>query len=118
MIKAGHSTADVAMKQEAIEEKIESIVYQIVSRYKPLRIILFGSAGRREYDTADDLDFLIIKDDVPLYGIERVREIDALIERDIAVDILVYSSDEFEERLRLNDPFIKTIFDEGRIVYG
>ena len=81
-------------------------------------MILFGSAGREEYGEANDLDLLIIKDDVPLYGLERMRELEELIERNIAVDMLVYRSEEFEERIKLGDPFIKAILREGRVLYG
>jgi len=81
-------------------------------------VILFGSAGREEYGEANDLDLLIIKDDVPLYGLERMRELEELIERNIAVDMLVYRSEEFEERIKLGDPFIKAILREGRVLYG
>ena len=106
------------MEQESIEKNIDNIVNQIIKKYNPLRIILFGSVVRGEYDAANDLDFLIIKDDVPLYGIDRIRELDGLIDRDVAVDMLVYKPDELEERLRLKDPFISGIVDEGRVVYG
>jgi hypothetical protein len=61
---------------------------------------------------------LIIKQDVPLYGLDRMREVDELIDRNIASDMLVYRPDEYDERLRLGDPFIINISDEGRILYG
>jgi len=106
------------MEQSAIEKEVARIADQIVKRYGPQRVILFGSVGRGEYDSASDLDFLIIKDDVPFYGIDRIRELDELIDRDMAADMLVYTSDEFEERLRLRDPFISAIANEGRVLHG
>ncbi len=106
------------MDKKDILSEIQNIVEQIIQKYKPSRIILFGSAGRGEYDKVNDLDFLIIKQDVPLYGIDRMRELDELIDRNIAADMLVYSADEFEERIKLGDPFIKTILREGQVLYG
>ena len=106
------------MKEETIKLEIKSIVDQLVKKYKPLRIILFGSAAREEFDEVNDLDFLIIKEDVQQYGIARMRELDELIDRNIAADMLVYSLDEFNERLKLEDPFVKTILKEGRVLYG
>ena len=47
-----------------------------------------------------------------------MRELDELIERNIAADMLVYRPNEFEERIKLGDPFIKTILQEGRVLYG
>ncbi|MGE5257211.1 MAG: nucleotidyltransferase domain-containing protein [Hyphomicrobiales bacterium] len=97
---------------------MDSIVRQIVSKYRPIKIILFGSAARGELEKANDLDFLIIKDDVPYYGIDRMRELDDIIDRNMAADMLVYRSSEFNERLALGDPFIKKILKEGRVLYG
>jgi len=106
------------MEKNKITSEIQNIVEQIIQKYKPQKIILFGSAGRGEYDKVNDLDFLIIKDDVPVHGIARMRELDELIERNIAADMLVYRPDEFEDRIKLGDPFIKTILSEGRVLYG
>lgn len=106
------------MEPQEITSEIQNIIDQIIQKYKPLKIILFGSAGRREYDKVNDLDFLIIKKDVPEYGLARMRELDELIDRNIAADMLVYRPDEFEERVKLGDPFIKSILREGRVLYG
>jgi len=106
------------MKPNEITAEIKSIADQIIRKYDPLKIILFGSAARGEYDRVSDLDFLIIKEDVPVHGLARMRQLDELIDRNIASDMLVYRPDEFEERVKLGDPFIKTILREGRVLYG
>jgi len=106
------------MRISEIKTEIEAISGQIVDKYRPMKIILFGSAGRGDYGQVNDLDFLVIKEDVPLEGIDRMRELDRLIERNMAVDMLVYRPDEIDERIRLGDPFIKTILREGRVIYG
>ncbi|GAH16447.1 unnamed protein product [marine sediment metagenome] len=106
------------MKPKEIIAEIKNITDQIIHKYNPQKIILFGSAGRGEYDKVNDLDFLIIKDDVPIHGIARMRELDNLIERNIAADLLVYRSEEFEDRVKLRDPFIITILKEGQTLYG
>ena len=101
-----------------IKTEIETITDQIVDKYRPIKIILFGSAVRGDYEEVNDLDFLIIKDDVPLTGIDRVRELDRLIDRNVAVDMLVYRTDEIDKRTELGDPFIRSILREGRVIYG
>ena len=100
------------------EKEIQSITEQLIEKYGPEKIILFGSAARGDYDQSNDLDFLIIKQDVPLYGIDRMRELDELIDRTVAADMLVYRPDELEDRVRMGDPFIKAILREGRVLYG
>jgi uncharacterized protein len=66
----------------------------------------------------NDIDFLIIKSDTPHYGIERMRELDRLIKRNIALDMLVYKPEEINERLKIGDPFLRKIFKEGKVLYG
>ena len=106
------------MEETKIIREIQSIVEQLIQKYKPLKIILFGSAARGEYDKLSDLDFLILKQDVPFRGLDRMRELDDLIDRNMAVDMLVYRPDEFENCVKLGDPFIKAILSEGQVLYG
>jgi hypothetical protein len=47
-----------------------------------------------------------------------LNELDSLIDRNMAVALLVYRPDEIEERTKLGDPFILSALKEGRILYG
>ena len=106
------------MEEKRIIHEIDHILRQIIETYKPLKVILFGSAARGRYQECNDLDFLIIKDDVPLYGLQRMRELDDLIDRNMPADMIVYRPEELVDRLELGDPFVKAILKEGRILYG
>ena len=106
------------MQLNEITSEIEAIAGQIIRKYRPIKIILFGSAGRGDYAHVNDLDFLVIKEDVPRNGLDRMRELDRMIDRNMAADMLVYRPDEIAERVKLGDPFIKTILEEGRVIYG
>jgi uncharacterized protein len=100
------------------EQEIQDITNQIIEKYKPEKIILFGSAARNEQNPDSDADFLIIKRDTPLYGSDRIRELSRLVDRKIPVDLLIYRPEEFEKRLRMGDPFLKAILKEGKVLYG
>ena len=100
------------------EKEIESIVIQIIEKYEPQKIILFGSAARGESGSDSDADFLIIKKDTPFYGADRIRELSRIVNRNIPVDFLVYRPEEFEKRVEMGDPFLKAIIKEGRVLYG
>ena len=100
------------------EKEIESIVIQIIEKYEPQKIILFGSAARGESGSDSDADFLIIKKDTPFYGAYRIRELSRIVNRNIPVDFLVYRPEEFEKRVEMGDPFLKAIIKEGRVLYG
>ncbi|PKN29023.1 MAG: hypothetical protein CVU64_10355 [Deltaproteobacteria bacterium HGW-Deltaproteobacteria-21] len=100
------------------EMEIKSITAQIVQKYGPEKIILFGSAARGAVGPDSDADFLIIKSQTPYYGADRIRELSRLIDRDIPVDFLVYRPEEFEKRPQMGDPFLKAILKEGKVLYG
>jgi len=98
-------------------KEIESITVQIVEKYRPEKIILFGSAARGEFTSDSDADFLIVKKDTPLYGADRIRELSRLIERDIAVDFLIFRPEELNQRMEMGDPFLKAVLEEGKVLY-
>jgi len=100
------------------EKEIQSITKQLVEKYGPEKIILFGSAARGVTGPDSDADFLIIKKQTPYYGSDRIRELSPIIERNIPVDFLIYRPEEFEKRLLMGDPFLKAILKEGRVLYG
>ena len=99
-------------------EEIQSITRQIIEKYRPERIILFGTAAKGKWSSDSDVDFLIIKKDTPLYGSDRIRGLSRVIERNIAVDFLIYRPEEFDMRLKMGDPFLKAIIKEGKVLYG
>ena len=100
------------------EKEIQTITAQIIEKYKPEKIILFGSAVNGELGSDSDVDLLIIKRDSPKYGADRIRELSKIIDRNIPVDFLVYRPEEFEKRLKMGDPFLKAILREGKVLYG
>jgi predicted nucleotidyltransferase len=105
------------MEKASILREIDSIKAQLIEKYKPEKIILFGSAVWGEGEI-NDIDMFIIKTDIPHYGVDRIRELDRLIKRGIAADMLVYKPEEVKERLEMGDPFLKKIFEEGKVIYG
>jgi predicted nucleotidyltransferase len=105
------------MKREAVLEKIDRIRDQLIEKYRPEKIILFGSAAWGEGEI-NDIDIFVIKRDVPYYGADRLLELYRLIKVDAPIDYVVYKPEEAETRLSLGDPFIKKIFREGRVLYG
>lgn len=100
-----------------IEDEIQSIKTQLIEKYHPQKIVIFGSYVKREFDTEkSDLDFLIIKKDVPHYGRQRIYELDRLINYKIASDFIVYTPEEIQLLIKLKDPFISLILEEGKIL--
>lgn len=105
------------MTAQEIQLRIENLKQQLVVKYHPEKVILFGSAARNA-DIVNDVDLFIIKDDVPDLGAERIRQLYRLLDTDLPVDYLVYRPTEVAERLALGDPFIISVMNEGKTLYG
>ncbi len=105
------------MTSQEIRSRIESLTEQLVAKYHPEKIILFGSAAR-ESDVINDVDVFIVKDDVPALGAERIRQLYRMMDTDLPVDYLVYRPSEVAERLALGDPFVTAVFREGKVLHG
>lgn len=101
-----------------IDREIQSITQQLIDKYKPEKIVLFGSGlGNKFNPEKSDLDFLIIKKNVPFLGRKRIYQLDRLINYRIASDFIVYTPDEIKKLLDLKDPFLESIIKEGKILY-
>ena len=107
------------MSRKKIEATIDDIKKQLVEKYKPEKIVLFGSYVWGGFGPDSDLDFLIIKEDVPYFGHQRMYEVSRLLHtEDVACDFLVGKPSEIKNRLYLGDPFVKEIMTKGRVIYG
>jgi len=51
---------DVAIPMD-IQKEIENISSQIIAKYRPEKLVLFGSAARGESEPDSDIDFLIVR---------------------------------------------------------
>jgi len=100
-----------------IQQEIDYISRQIIRKYHPEKIILFGSAAGGTFSPDSDLDFFIIKDD-PRPGGERITDVAGMFEHTVATDVLVYTPEEVELSLKWGDPFVKEVLSQGRVIYG
>ncbi|MDN3515821.1 MAG: nucleotidyltransferase domain-containing protein [Candidatus Brocadia sp.] len=105
------------MYKSTLLKQLNNITARLIEKYKPEKIILFGSAAWGE-EEIHDIDLFIVKREVPYYGEGRIRELYRLMDTDAPVDYIVYKPEEVEERLALGDPFVKQIFKKGIILYG
>jgi len=96
--------------------KLQKVVENL-KRYKPEKVILFGSYawGRPKNDS--DIDLLIIKKTKkpPYRRIPEARRY--LYDIDSAFDILVLTPQELKKRLTLGDFFIEEIVKKGKVLY-
>lgn len=106
------------MVQGINNAEINNIVSQIISGFPTKEIFLFGSyASGREQDESD-IDLCVITDRAgrKIDLMRQVRRIIAPVAKK-AVDIVVYSENEFYERAKLNTTFEYKIKNEGLKLY-
>jgi predicted nucleotidyltransferase len=105
-------------REESIQEKIDKMVRRIVKKFKPEKIILFGSYARGTPTRDSDVDLLII---MPVSGSKREKRIEigvALHDIRIPKDIIVATPDEVERRKNLVGTIIRPALEEGKVLYA
>ena len=73
---------------------------------------MFGSGARGEADEWSDLDLIVIADTDRTF-FERFRDFDGLYEVWPRLDLLVYTSAEFERMVDEENPFLLRVLEEG-----
>ncbi|MFB0524913.1 MAG: nucleotidyltransferase domain-containing protein [Phycisphaerae bacterium] len=105
------------ISKDQFDKEIQNIVKQLIDLYRPEKVILFGSLVKGQINQGTDIDLFIIKRDVPKLGVDRIRQLDTIIEYRLATDFIVYKPEEVKQRLKLGDPFVKSILEEGKVLY-
>lgn len=105
------------ISKDQFDKELENILKQIIRLYRPKKVLLFGSLAKGEINEGTDIDLFIVKSNVPEFGADRIRELDALIKYNLATDFIVYRPQEVEQRLKLGDPFVKSILEQGKVLY-
>ena len=107
------------VNDKKIKKLINKLAEKIIIKYKPEKIILFGSYVYGNPSQDSDIDLLIIKNTSkrPLDRRVNVREIIYDQKRRIPVSPLVFTEDEIEKCLSVNDYFIEEIIKKGEVLY-
>jgi predicted nucleotidyltransferase len=102
----------------AIDDRlIEDVVRRIVERFRPVRVILFGSFARGDARDHSDLD-LFVEMETALRPPQRVVEISREFGlRPWALDVIVYTPEEAERFRRTPGSFLNSIEAEGKVLY-
>jgi len=103
-----------AKRKKKLEISLKSLINQL-KELDALKIILFGSLVDGNVDVNSDLDLLVIMP-TRLKGKEWLNLIYDKIERNIASDIIVYNTEEFNSNLPKSS-FLNNIISTGKIVY-
>src|SRR5205085_10297539 len=95
---------------------IRQLSDRIAERFRPDRIILFGSYAYGTPRKDSDVDLLVV---MPFEGngLRQAAEMIRQVDPPFAVDLLVRTSAELKQRLEWNDFFLREIVDKGKLLY-
>ena len=100
------------------EQDIQKITDTIVEKFKPERVILFGSRVWGLPNKDSDIDLFVVKDDRKKNTREMAIDLERILsDRDTPLDILVYKPEQITKRLAANDQFIAKIWRDGKTLY-
>ena len=94
---------------------IAELARQIVGRFRPDSIILFGSHAYGEPDDDSDVDLLVI---MPAKNmVNQAVKIRLAIDYDFPLDLIVRTPEYLQKRLQMDDWFVREILSRGKVLY-
>ena len=99
------------------EQLIEQIIQRVLSVVQPARMILFGSAATGQMTKDSDIDLLVIEDDPGDRRAESVRVREALRGLGYAFDVLIISTEWFEESKDIIGGIAYPADKYGKVIY-
>jgi predicted nucleotidyltransferase len=98
------------------QDELRRVVAQLRDGYRPERILLFGSVARGDVHEDSDLDLLLIKRTSKRW-LDRAAEARLLLDTDLAVDVVVYTPDEFAQKCVSEEPVFRELLADARTLY-
>jgi predicted nucleotidyltransferase len=95
---------------------IDAVVRQIVQRFKPRKVILFGSYAYGAPRPESDVDLLVVME-TPLKEVEQAVRICQGIDYHFGLDLIVRTPANLDRRLALGDSFLREIILNGAVLY-
>jgi uncharacterized protein len=97
-------------------EQIQTFSQQIVEKFQPERIILFGSYAYGQPTEDSDVDLLVILpfEELPVH---KAIEIRRQVRPTFPLDLMARTSEQIQQRLDMGDFFIQDIIKNGRVLY-
>lgn len=98
------------------QEAIDDVVRQIVEKFKPNKIILFGSYAYGIPTQVSDVDLLVVMDS----SIKENRlsiTIRRAINYHFGLDLIVKTPKSISSRIEMGDFFLKEILQKGKVLY-
>ncbi|PSN17634.1 nucleotidyltransferase domain-containing protein [filamentous cyanobacterium CCP5] len=93
------------------------MVERIVEQFQPLKIILFGSHARGEFNPDSDIDLLVVMPSITSKRRQAVEIGQALADLPVSKDIVVTTPEEIEVYGQLVGTILRPALREGKTLY-
>lgn len=101
------------------QRQIETYAEEVARKFRPLKIVLFGSYASGNPTEDSDVDLLVVmpRDSSGVRNRDKAIAIDTAIPAAFPVDLLVRNPDDIAWRLEEGDCFLQDVFSKGRVLY-
>jgi predicted nucleotidyltransferase len=106
----------VTQRKRIPQKAIDDVLRQIIEKFHPQKIILFGSYAHGNPRPESDLDLLVVME-TKQKPVRQEIEICQNLDYDFGLDLLVYTPKMLNERIGLGDSFLREIVRDGEVVY-
>src|SRR5580658_344539 len=93
--------------------KIKDFCNEVAKKFRPRKIILFGSYAYGRPTVDSDVDLLVVMNRTRYRGERMSLRIRHALQRDFPMDLLVRTPAEISKRLRWGDCFMQEIIEKG-----
>jgi len=97
-------------------KEINRYARELVAKFQPERVILFGSYAEGRPTEDSDVDLLVVMDHQGR-DVEQAFEIRRSIKRSFPLDLVVRTPATVHRRLAQNDTFLSTVYSKGQTLY-
>ena len=97
---------------------IKKYVDEMVRRFHPEKVILFGSYAENRAHADSDVDLLFIIEHNNRRDVEQAISMRLEYDASFPLDLIVRTPETIKKRMAMNDMFISHILSHGRVLHG
>ncbi len=115
MSRSLRAVPDVMTRRRIPDSAIREVVRQIVTKFSPIKVVLFGSYAHGNPRPESDVDLLVVMR-TRREG-EQSLVIRQAIPCEFGLDLIVTTPATLKKRLKLGDFLLKEILERGKVLY-
>ena len=99
------------------KKTIKTFALRLAKQFNPEKIILFGSYAYGKPGKDSDVDLLVVLRHEGS-AIRKASDMRLALPAEVPVDVIVRTPERIQERLAINDFFMREIIEQGQVLYA